>query len=131
MAKITIAGDAVVITSAMTLEDISTIKKYCPKALILMGGEDGKDQVFAINVGERGDVNKYGVVFAKETRNDDKFATVTTTVNYTGTNIKEYVADKFGVVIANLNRLEATLPAVLEEIANEKAEIMNNITIAQ
>lgn len=131
MAKITIAGNAVVITSAMKLEDIRTIKKYRPSALILMGGEDGKDQVFAINVGERGDVNKYGAVFAEETRNDDKLATVTTTVSYTGNDIKDYVADKFGVTITNLNKLEAVLPAVLEEITNEKAEIINNITIAQ
>ena len=42
MAKIVIAGDAVVITSALKLEDIKTIAKYNPKALTLMGGEDGR-----------------------------------------------------------------------------------------
>mgnify|MGYP007049942276 CR=1 FL=1 len=31
MAKITIAGDAAVVTSAMKLEDIKTIEKYRPK----------------------------------------------------------------------------------------------------
>ena len=41
MAKIVIAGDAVVVTSAMKLEDIKTIEKYRPKELVLKGGEDG------------------------------------------------------------------------------------------
>ena len=41
MAKITIAGDAAVVTSAMKLEDIKTIEKYRPKELVLKGGEDG------------------------------------------------------------------------------------------
>lgn len=31
MAKITIAGDAAVVTSAMKLEDIKTIEKYRPQ----------------------------------------------------------------------------------------------------
>ena len=43
MAKIVIAGDAVVVTSAMKLEDIKTIEKYRPKELVLKGGEDGKE----------------------------------------------------------------------------------------
>lgn len=42
MAKITIAGDAVVITSSLKLDDIKTIAKYRPKALTLMGGDDGQ-----------------------------------------------------------------------------------------
>ena len=42
MAKITIAGDAVVVTSALKLEDIKTIEKYRRNALVLKGGEDGK-----------------------------------------------------------------------------------------
>ena len=33
MAKIVIAGDAIVVTSALKLEDIRTIEKYRPKEL--------------------------------------------------------------------------------------------------
>ena len=48
MAKITIAGDAAVVTSAMKLEDIKTIEKYRPKELVLKGGEDGKEPIFCL-----------------------------------------------------------------------------------
>ena len=38
MAKIVIAGDAVVVKSELKLEDIKTIEKYNAKALTLTGG---------------------------------------------------------------------------------------------
>ena len=41
MAKIVIAGEAVVVTSAVKLEDYRKVAKYRPKALVLLGGEDG------------------------------------------------------------------------------------------
>ena len=54
MAKITIAGDAAVVTSAMKLEDIKTIEKYRPKELVLKGGEDGKEPIFSNHWSQRG-----------------------------------------------------------------------------
>ena len=61
MAKITIAGDAVVITSAMKLEDIKTIEKYRAKALQLMGGENNKEVIFAMGTTRgTGSISKYG-----------------------------------------------------------------------
>lgn len=61
MAKIVIAGDAIVVTSAMKLEDIKTIEKYRPNALTLMGGEDGKEPIFAIGTTEGcGNINQVG-----------------------------------------------------------------------
>lgn len=131
MAKITIVGKAVVITSAMKLEDIRTIKKYRPEALTLKGGEDGKEPIFAIEVGNVGSINKVGVCFADETYDNNKYATFTRMVDYSGDDIKEHVADELGSAITNLKKLEATLPNVLEEIAAEKADIMSNITVAQ
>lgn len=59
MAKIVIAGDAVVVTSAIKLEDLRNIKKYRPAALILKGGEDGKEPIFAVDVTNgNGDINQ-------------------------------------------------------------------------
>ena len=48
MAKIVIAGDAVVVKSELKLEDIKTIEKYNTKALTLMGGDEGKEPIFAL-----------------------------------------------------------------------------------
>ena len=101
MAKITIAGDAAVVTSAMKLEDIKTIEKYRPKELVLKGGEDGKEPIFAVG-----------------------------TTNGAG-DVKDWVADRLGAAIISLNKLEEKLPAVLDEIAAEKANVLSNITVAQ
>lgn len=128
MAKISIAGQAVVVTSAMTLEDIKTLKKYRPKSLILKGGEDGKEPIFALSVGE-GKINEYGASFNRETRDDERLATLTMTTEYNGDDMVDFVTESLGTALMNLNKLEATLPAVLEEIYAEKAEIMHNISV--
>lgn len=133
MAKITIAGDAVVITSSMKLEDLAKIKKYRPDALVLKGGEDGKEPIFCVSVSEggSGSINKYGVEFTSETHDDAKLASVTMVGEGITGDIREVVADNFGLPVLNLNKIEATLPAVLAEIDAEKASIMANITVAQ
>lgn len=133
MAKITIAGDAVVVTSALKLEDIKTIEKYRRDALVLKGGEDGKELIFAIGTTDGcGNINEVGASFGRETHDDEKLAVITmcTGVGTSG-DIKEWVADRIGRAIINLNKLEEKLPAVLDEIAAEKAQVMSNITVAQ
>ena len=130
MAKISIAGQAVVVTSAMALEDIKTIKKYRPKALILKGGEDGKEPIFALGIGE-GKINQVGASFNKATRDEAKLATLTMTTNFDGEDIVAFVTDTLGGALMNLNKLEETLPAVLAEINAEKATIQQNITVVQ
>ena len=131
MAKIVIAGEAVVITSAMKLEDIRKIAKYRPDALTLKGGEDGKEPIFRIGAcAGAGKINKYGAEFGGETHDDAKLATITlVNVDLNG-DIREAVVDEIGTAILSLNKLEETLPAVLDEIDEEKAAILENITIA-
>lgn len=133
MAKIVIAGDAVVVTSTLKLEDIRTIEKYRPKALTLLGGDDGKEPVFAIGTTDGcGSINQVGASFGRESHDEDKHAIITM-VTGTGTtgDIKEWVADRIGTAIISLNKLEEQLPAVLAEIEDEKAEVLSNITVAQ
>lgn len=133
MAKIIVAGEAVVITSSMKLADLETIKKYNPKALVLMGGEDGKEPVFCIGVsrGKTGSINQFSVDFGAETRDDKKLATMTLMTSGVTGDVKEFVADKYGAALMLLNKLEATLPAALEAIAAEKKAILENITVSQ
>lgn len=133
MAKIIVAGEAVVITSSMKLTDLETIKKYNPKALVLMGGEDGKEPVFCIGVnrGKTGSINQFSVDFGAETRDDKKLATMTLMTSGVTGDVKEFVADKYGAALMLLNKLEATLPAALEAIAADKKAILENITVSQ
>lgn len=133
MAKITIAGDAVVVTSAMKLEDLKTIAKYRPEALTLKGGEDGKEPIFAISVVRgSGEINKYGATFGSESHDDEKLATITMSAGFSGeTDIKEFVADQIGSAIIKLSELEDKLPEVLADIRSEKAAVLSSISVAQ
>lgn len=130
MAKIVIVGDAVVVTSAMKLEDLRDIKKHRPSALVLKGGEDGKEPVFAIDVTKgNGDINQYGASFGAASRDDEKLATITMVAPGVDGDIKEFVADKLGSALINLNKLEETLPSVVQSIAAEKAQVMDAIAV--
>lgn len=132
MAKIVIAGDAVVITSSMKLADIQTIQKYRPKELTLKGGEDGKEPIFAIGVTDGcGSINEVGASFGRVSHDDEKLATITMVTDGVAGDVKKWVADRIGGAIINLNKLEEKLPAVLAEIEGQKAEVMSNITVAQ
>ena len=132
MAKVVIAGDAVVVTSSMKLEDLLTIAKYRPDALVIKGGEDNKEKLFCISANKRGvgEINKYGATFGSESHDGAKLATITFGLSAGDGDIKEQVADVLGSAIINLSKLEETLPEVLEQIADEKAAVMETITVA-
>lgn len=132
MAKITIAGEAVVITSELKREDIELLEKYRPDALILKGGEDGKKPIFRVaTTSGMGDINKFGAAFGGVTHDGAGLATITIVGGVSGEDVREAVAEKVGTAILNLNKLEESLPAVLEEISAEKAAILANIEVAQ
>lgn len=131
MAKIKIAGDAVVVVSELKLEEIKKIEKYRPKALILKGGDDGKEPIYKIGTTTgSGSITEFGAEFNSETHDDEKKATITMCCNCSKDDIKEYVADSIGASVMMLNKLEESLREVLTEIDTEKAQILENITIA-
>lgn len=129
MAKVKKFGEAVVITSAAKLEDLKKIAKYRPDALILMGGEDGKEPIFGIGLSatRAGSINKFSINFGG--CNDDGFAQVT--VSYCGPteNVKAHLADDIGHQLTMLNELEETFPAVLAEIDADVERVMASIEI--
>ena len=130
MANVKVVGDAMVITSALTLEDYKMLERYRKSALVLMGGEDKKEQIYRASTGEEGSLDKYGVIFNGETRDDDKLATATVLIDKIDGDVKEYVANEFGERIMKLNQLEKTLPEVIEEIKKERETVKGSISIA-
>ena len=130
-ASITIAGESVVITSSQKLADIKTVAKYRPKALQLKGGEDGKEVVFVIGVtsNPRGSINKVGAEFGSEAHDGSGRATITLDLPKVDGDVKEAVAEHIGSAILDLNKLEAALPEVIEEIETEKANVLANIDV--
>lgn len=130
MAKINVIGNAVVVTSAMTLEALKTIQKYRPSALNLMGGENNKEVVFCVATGNgEGEINSNGAYFTEETHDEAKKACITMVMPSVTGDFKEYVADKLGKALTCLNALEVTLPTVLTEVQAEKAAVMAAITV--
>ena len=133
MAKITIAGDSMVVTSTKTLEDIKTLEKYRPKALCLFDiDEDGMTtEVFRVasTTGE-GSINQYGASFGSHTHDENKLATITMPIPRGTVNAVDYAADKVGAAIIMLNKVEAQFETALQEVAGEKAAVRENITVA-
>ena len=130
-AKVNVVGDAMVVTSGAKLEDIKSIAKYRPEALILKGGKDNKEEIFRVGVTKgAGSINQYGVSFGKESRGDEGFAQLTLLLP-DGKDAKEYISDTYGRALLNLEKLEGTFPGVLEEIGAEKARIEAVITVAE
>ena len=129
MANVKKFGEAVVITSEAKLEDLKKITKYRPEALILMGGEDGKEPIFGVGLSasRAGSINECSINFGG--CNDDGFAQVT--VNYCGPtdNVKAHLADDIGRQLTMLHELEKTFPAVLAEIDADVERIMASIEI--
>lgn len=131
MAKITIAGDSIVVTSSKTLEAIKELEKYSPKALRLYDrDEDGnKSEVFRVATGANGVINGNGAVFASATHDEQKLATITMTIPAGTANAVDYAADKIGKAITMLNKVEAQFEDALNTVAAEKAAVLECINV--
>jgi len=132
MAKITILPEgAVIVTLATKLEDLKMVEKYHPEALVVKGGEDGKEELFKLTTTEpNGHINRYGAAFTKATHGEG-FAVVTTTLEKLGGSGDpvDIVADKLGSAVMYLNKIEEGIPAVLAETAAAKAAVVGCITV--
>lgn len=132
MSKATVVGDALVVTSALSLEDIKTVEKYGPEHLVLKGGEDGKEELFAICSCEGpGDINDVGAAFGRSTRDDGGFACITMMVGDIKGDAAQYVADLIGPALYKLNKLEEQIVAAMPEIEAYKAAMLDSIQIVQ
>ncbi len=131
MAKIIIAGDAVVVKSSLKFEDLKRIAKYSPESLILKGGEDNKADIFRIGVtGGEGHIGTYAAEFNSPSREGDGLATLTMSIVVSpDEDIKEVIADKLGTPMAHLAKLEDKLPHVLEWLNRERENLINGIAV--
>lgn len=129
--KVTVNGAAVVITSALKLEEVENIKKGNAKALTLYGGEDGKEPVFQMGIAKSGSgsISEYGVEFSPIARGEEKLATVTV-ITENVEDVKEWFAEKYGSALVNLKALEESLPEVSAEIKSQKQAILDCIEVA-
>lgn len=131
MAKVKVIGEAAVVLSELKLDDLKKVAKYRPEALTLRGEDEKKSPIFKVGVSScrMGEIGAFGACFGAA--DGDGFATITIApLAAEGEDLKEAVAEKIGPAILHLNKLEAKLPAVIEEIDAEHAAIIGNIEIA-
>lgn len=130
MANVKIVGDAVVLTSALSFEDIKLVEKIAPKELTLFEEENGrKVPVFGVcTTKSHGRITKDGVSFAKGSR-DGGFAEITMGVPECDGDVKEVVAELIGTAVIKLNELEAKLPEVIAGINAQKQAMLDCIEV--
>ena len=127
--KISIVGDAYVLTSEITTEQILLLEKANPAALKVIDKET-KAQKFAINhrLGNSS-VTEFGITFGGTTRDDAKKATVTGTLPTGTADAKAYVADKLGAAVVYLKQLEETVPVEAKKIADARKSLIESISV--
>jgi len=127
MAKTTIAGNSYVIASDIAMADLETVRKYRPSALVLVD-EETKETLFKVGIGSNS-VSDHGISFGGVSNDEDKVATATLDIPSDVEDAKEYVLDKAGLAIANLNKVETGITAALKDIRAEHETIAANIKI--
>ena len=123
MAKIIIVGDAAVIESSYTLDDIKEVAKYQQEALGLYD-ETGKE-FFRVGVGKNGPgtFNRYGAVFGGTSRDGTGKATITVSLPEGTDNAKQYVEDTYGQALMYLINVEEKLDSAIDLVRQIKESI--------
>lgn len=127
MASITIAGSCFVVTSEITMADLELVRKHRPKALKIVD-EETKEDLFAVGIGS-GSLSDYGVSFGGVSNDELKLACVTLPIPPDVEEATVYVAERAGVAVVNLNRIEAGIDEVLADIQAEQQRVTDSIKV--
>lgn len=127
MATITIAGSCYVVTSEVTMDDLALVKKHRPKALKIVDEESG-EELFAVGVGSNS-LSNHGISFGGVSNDELKLASVTLPIPPDVEDAQEFVAEKAGVAVVNLNKIEAGIDDVLAEIQAEHKKVTDSIKV--
>jgi hypothetical protein len=130
--KIQITGDAFVITSSLSAEDIKYVAKTAPSKLNVYEGEgDDRNVVFAISYKEgANNIASFGITFGGKTRDDKGLATFTGLIPAGTANAKDFVADVVAPVVAHLNTLETSVVADAKTLKDQRKELLSKISEA-
>lgn len=130
--KLTITADAYALTSDIKVKDIELLKKYNPDALQIKD-EEGNTK-FAVSYSEgKPSVAAFGVTFGGKTRDENGYATITGTIPSdlkTTEAAKDFVAEKFGGVVAYLREIERTITSAADKVMTTRKELADSITVA-
>lgn len=132
MAKLTITGNAAVITSGLKTEDIKKVAKYNPAGMVVVNKDDEgkKKEVFRIAYDEKGgSLNQNGACF--NATNSAGFATLTVDMGTMDADKREAAAkEKFGYGLIALNALEASFGEAVKKVTSDFDAMAKNISVA-
>ena len=128
MAKVIIADNSFVVTSTVSFADLVTVKKYRSAALAITDPET-KETLFKVGIGSCS-LSDYGISFGGVSNDDTKMATATLSIPADVEDAKEYVLDKAGFALVNLEKVEAGIAEVLDEIRAERNSIAESIRVS-
>lgn len=130
MATIKIAGEAIVVTSGLKVQDIKDAAKWTPDSLRLVEtGEDNcKKIVFSMGVtsGE-GALNSKGISFHENSTDADGHAQLTIKAPNGTSDVKGYFIDTYGLNILQLDALEDQVRAAIGGVRDQINELRENI----
>lgn len=127
-----LVGTALVVTSSVKREDIERLSVRCPDALNLYHGEeDKKELIFTVGLTDGdAEIQDFCIVFNSQTHDDAKRATATIMLRGDlGKDPKETIADLFGPALKNLAEWEAGIPAILQKVDADHAELVSMVQI--
>ena len=128
MANVTIAGNSYVITSTVAMADLETVRKYRPSALAITDPET-KETLFKVGIGSNS-LSDHGISFGGVSNDDKKLATATLCIPADTEDAKEYVLDRAGLALVNLEKVEANIAEVLDDIRKERNSIAESIKVS-
>ena len=133
MAKVTVAGNAMVITSELTIKMIKELEKYRPNALrFTCKDENGTNmEMFRIAlVDGDGSLTRHGITFDRHGQAEDTPASLTVILPAGSADKRKYVVEEYGDAIVNIGQIEkdakcyhATLKTKMKDL-EEKIEVV-------
>lgn len=128
MAKLNVLGDAVQLKSALTTEEIATVKTFDPERLKLKD-EEG-NELFSISLGHAS-ISKYGIVFCSTDAEGKAYVTTENSVtDHSNPELeKAFLVKEWAPILANLTKLEGQVALALEDIAAMEASVVDAIEI--
>lgn len=125
MAKIKVLGDAIVITSALKVADLETIKRSDASALTLCD-QDG-NAVYAVMLGKSASIDKKSVCFNGVDAEGFAQLTILAELPAKAAARNKYVRENIAPLVCKLNAAEGALGGVAAHLARMTDAVMEDV----
>ena len=132
MAKITANGDALTITTNITLEQYEKVMNFNQDLLKLKDEEGNELFRVAYTPFTKGDCSKYGITFSSSTPDGKMFLTTENVVIGMHTSYEEerkMIIEKYARIINNINMVEAAIASADESMTDLENTITDRVSI--